>query len=130
MLLCRSKRGDEEKDEDEQGGADVAEDGAGEGHANSRERSGGIFAATADGSVRMLCDESENGWSKTSAISMRTTRALPTSSERKSLRITMPKSSDIAPDTSTPWRGTSVLAAIGLILGSVLWLAASATGLI
>lgn len=68
---------------------------------NSRERSGGIFAATADGSVRMLYEGPV------------THNYAPT-----------------APDTSTPWRGASVLAAIGLTLGSVLWLAASATGLI
>lgn len=68
---------------------------------NSRERSGGIFAAGADGSVQMLYEGPV-----THAY-----RA-PT------------------PDASTPWRGAAVLALIGLILGSVLWLAASATGLI
>ena len=67
---------------------------------NSRVRSGGIFATDADGAVRMLY------------------QGAVTHDYRAP-----------APDTSTPWRGTAALAAIGLILGSVLWLAASATGL-
>ena len=68
---------------------------------NSRERSGGIFAAGADGSVQMLYEG-------------------PVTHDYQAP----------TPDTSTPWRGAAVLALIGLILGSVLWLAASATGLI
>jgi hypothetical protein len=68
---------------------------------NSHAQSGGIFAAGADGSVQMLYEGP-------------VTHAYQAP----------------APDTSTPWRGAAALAAIGLILGSVLWLAAGATGLI
>jgi hypothetical protein len=67
---------------------------------DSRAHSGAIFAAVPDGSVRTLY-----GGPVTHAYKAP------------------------AQDTTMPWRGAAVLAVIGLMLGSVLWLAASATGL-